>query len=198
MGLQEALLPRFPGLLRFYRTRLTLDLGAILSYLPEKGRLLDVGCGAGNVSWEVAKRRPDVSILGIDLDPELIRLAETFHARPNLKYACLPLEQAPGHYDCVSFVDVLHHVPHREKPALLAAARERLTPDGAVFIKDVSAGSEDPAYWMDRWLSGCRELWFLDPEAWAPFLPPGLSVQVIQRGYRIPFSHYYLLLSRTP
>jgi 2-polyprenyl-3-methyl-5-hydroxy-6-metoxy-1,4-benzoquinol methylase len=194
MSLQEILLPLVPGFVRFYRTRLTLDFNAVLSSLPETGTLLDVGCGIGNVLWEVGRKRPELQILGIDLDPRLIQLAERFHSLPNVSYRCLPLENMDSRFDCVSFVDVFHHVPDHEKSALLSSAQRRLKARGYIFIKDVTSSAEGPAYWMDRYLSGCRNLWFSFPEGWARFLPESLQIWQSFRGYRFPFGHYYLLL----
>ncbi len=198
MGIQETLLPLAPGLLRFYRTRLTLSLRDILAGLPEKGTLLDVGCGTGNVVWEVGRRRPELRILGIDLEPGLIRLAERFHSLPNVCYTCTDLGRVEGSFDCVSFVDVFHHVPDREKTSLLSEARKRLGPEGYIFVKDVTASSEDPAFWMDRYLSGCRKLWFSCLETWEGVLPEGLEVRESYRGRRFPFAHYYLKLVPIP
>lgn len=43
---------------------------------PEGGRILDVACGPGNITQYLLERRPDFSILGIDLSPKMLELAQ--------------------------------------------------------------------------------------------------------------------------
>jgi SAM-dependent methyltransferase len=55
---------------------------------PAGGRVADIGCGAGTTSLSLARRRPDLDILGIDIAPQLIAVAEARGADlPNLKFA---------------------------------------------------------------------------------------------------------------
>lgn len=46
---------------------------AIHALAPEKGTVVDLGCGSGRFLAALAQRRPDLSILGIDLDPEMLK-----------------------------------------------------------------------------------------------------------------------------
>jgi SAM-dependent methyltransferase len=48
---------------------------AILSAAPSTGRAIDLGCGAGETSIALATARPDVSVTGIDISPELVAVA---------------------------------------------------------------------------------------------------------------------------
>lgn len=198
MSLQEILLPLVPGFIRFYRTRLTLDFNAVLSRLPETGTLLDVGCGSGGLIWEIGRRRPRLQILALDTDHKLIQQAERFHRLPNIRYHDQPLEDLEGSFDCVSFIDVLHHVPDEKKMLLFFTGLQRLKPQGYLLVKDVVSDSEDPAYWMDRYVSGCKRLWFSAPERLPDFLPEGLKVSGGYRRYRFPFLHYYLIIIPVP
>jgi SAM-dependent methyltransferase len=43
---------------------------------PPGGRVADIGCGAGATSVSLARRRPDLDILGIDIAPQLVAVAE--------------------------------------------------------------------------------------------------------------------------
>ena len=39
-------------------------------------RVLDIGCGAGELSLAIARRRPDASVLGVDISPDLVAAAQ--------------------------------------------------------------------------------------------------------------------------
>ncbi|THB65940.1 MAG: methyltransferase domain-containing protein, partial [Desulfovibrio sp.] len=79
-------------------------------------RILDVGCGAGYMSLELA--RAGHHVLGIDVSQECIRAAET--TRDNnpytdgfgsLEYRVEPFMQSRGEYDVVLFCVSMHHMP---------------------------------------------------------------------------------------
>jgi ubiquinone/menaquinone biosynthesis C-methylase UbiE len=62
----------------------------LTAHFPQEGqpqgqplRVLDLGCGPGNTAIEMARVRPDAFIVGLDLAPTMLRLAqnETQHAR---------------------------------------------------------------------------------------------------------------------
>lgn len=50
-------------------------------------RVLDIGCGAGELSLAVAAARPDAQVLGLDISPELIGAAEDRCACENARFA---------------------------------------------------------------------------------------------------------------
>ncbi|MGH7042147.1 MAG: methyltransferase domain-containing protein [Acetobacteraceae bacterium] len=59
-----------PGAARRCLARLAEMAGA-----TEVARVLDLGCGAGRTSFDLAAAHPDALVLGIDLSPGLLRLA---------------------------------------------------------------------------------------------------------------------------
>ena len=42
------------------------------SILKDNARILDVGCGPGNITKYLLSKRPDFDILGIDISPNMI------------------------------------------------------------------------------------------------------------------------------
>ena len=107
--LQYYILKTSPSFLRWYRTRLLLDWERLSSFLPAQGKLLDVGCGVGLLEYEIARSKPGLSVLGIDIVPESIELARSYHAQPNIDYACQSLQSVEGPTLIASCM-FIHHV----------------------------------------------------------------------------------------
>jgi SAM-dependent methyltransferase len=101
---------------------LTEHLGALL---PESGRVLDIGCGDGEIARHLMERRPGLRLQGVDV---LVRenakiKVEAFDGRV--------LPYADRTFDAALLVDVLHHT---DEPAALLAEAARVAP--VVVVKD--------------------------------------------------------------
>jgi polyprenyldihydroxybenzoate methyltransferase/3-demethylubiquinol 3-O-methyltransferase len=99
-------------------------------------KILEVGCGAGVLSEELAKYRADVTAL--DPSEELLNVAKD-HLKGqslNVEYICEFLEQHlidnAGKYDAVVASEVIEHVP--DQKALLHEMVQSLKPNGSLFI----------------------------------------------------------------
>lgn len=67
-------------------THLTAELRRRLE-LMEFGSVLDIGCGAGELSIVAAQTWPEANVLGIDISPDLIAIARERGAKqPNLRF----------------------------------------------------------------------------------------------------------------
>ena len=116
--------------------------------LPERGRVLDLGCGFGLFALAFGTGRPGRSILGIDLNGariEKARAAATRLGAENVRFALGDAREAPldQGFDAVYLLDIVHHVPRAAVEALFAAVRRALPPDGILIVKDVDSR---PAY----------------------------------------------------
>jgi SAM-dependent methyltransferase len=98
---------------------------AIAERLPKDARVLDVGCGSGDLAVLVMQLRPDVKIEGIDV---LVR-PET--AIPVTGYDGYHIPFADNHFDAAMVIDVLHHT---DDPEAVLAEIARVAPQ--VIIKD--------------------------------------------------------------
>jgi 2-polyprenyl-3-methyl-5-hydroxy-6-metoxy-1,4-benzoquinol methylase len=160
-------------------------LDEIGQYLPDAGRVLDIGCGFGLFSLYYAAVAPGRSVHGLDVDGRRIEIARRAGAR--LGIANVSYEQrdarafkADARYDAAYMLDIVHHVPPDTVPPLLSELRRCLGPGAMLLVKDVDTR---PA--AKRWFT-----WALD-KAMAPRTPvrywsaERLSAALEASGFRV-------------
>jgi ubiquinone/menaquinone biosynthesis C-methylase UbiE len=105
----------------WFRARSRLIVWALEHYFPHAQRLLEVGCGTGVVLKAIHRRFPDMELVGADLAPEALRIAET---RVTAKFIQVDTQEMPfeGDFDVVCAFDVLEHVDS-DRAALTELAR---------------------------------------------------------------------------
>jgi SAM-dependent methyltransferase len=141
-----------PGVSSFHGPFLDAQLDA----LPEGARLLEVGCGGGQLLIELAERRPDLSLVGLDLSDGQIARARARTARFDGRVRCvvgsaldLPFEDAC--FDGLLSVASLKHWPD---PRLgLSECARVLRPGGRLLVveADRSCTPEDAHAFVESW-----------------------------------------------
>jgi trans-aconitate methyltransferase len=106
-------------------------------------RVLDIGCGDGKITAEVAARVPRGSVLGVDPSENMIAFA-TCHfgpaTRPNLRFEVADVRRLSyrNEFDRVISFNALHWVP--EQGAALRSIRTALTDAGQALLRFVPEG----------------------------------------------------------
>jgi ubiquinone/menaquinone biosynthesis C-methylase UbiE len=140
-----------------FRTMGILEARLLMqSGLPPEGHLIDVGCGSGRLSSQLAPSWKG-SYLGIDILDELLTHARAITPRQDWRFVRgdgLTIPQADGTADMVCFFSVFTHLLHEESFVYLREARRVLRSGGkvvfsflefrisshwAVFAQDVAA-----------------------------------------------------------
>jgi len=116
---------------------------------------LDLGCGSGDVTAAILKRRPNASVFMADFSDEMIRIARhRFRANARVRVVKHNLDTGvpeglrPGQFDAVVSCFATHHVQPDNRPKLYRDVRRVLHPDG-VFVNGDRFVGEAPA--IDRW-----------------------------------------------
>ncbi len=109
--------------------------------VADTARCLDVGCGGGDVTLELARLAANGHVTGIDLDDAKLELARGELAAAglaNIAYRREDLFAAPAdaaRYDLIYVRFVLTHLADPAKG--LAALCARLAPGGAIVVEDI-------------------------------------------------------------
>lgn len=105
-------------------------------------RVLDLGCGAADVTIRFARAYPDCELTGVDGSAAMLALAhkairrEKLARRIHLNETRLPAATAPGHaFDTLISNSLLHHL--HDPQVLWRAVTEYAEPRAAVFVMDL-------------------------------------------------------------
>jgi SAM-dependent methyltransferase len=120
-----------------FRTMGILEASLVLHCgLPVGGFLIDVGCGSGRLSSQLATRWNGL-YMGIDIVDELLAHARAITPREDWRFVRgdgLTIPEADASADMVCFFSVFTHLPHVETFIYLREAARVLRPGGRIVF----------------------------------------------------------------
>ncbi len=157
--------------------------------------ILDVGCGDGKVTAELARAVPRGSVTGVDASPQMIQFAK--RAFPpseisNLKFQIMDARKikSPRQFECVFSNAALHWVDDHQ--AILRGAASVLKPGGRLIISCGGKGNAQdvfialrPEMRLKRWREFFRQMptpyFFYAPGDYEKWLPKfGFKIQKLK------------------
>ena len=101
--------------------------------------VIDVGCGDGRMSRELALHFPGHEVTGIDYSDRAISLARAMNADlPSLNFERRDIVAgnitSSAQHDAAILMEVLEHIPPQDAPAFVSALRRQLTPGGHLLL----------------------------------------------------------------
>jgi cyclopropane fatty-acyl-phospholipid synthase-like methyltransferase len=170
-------------------------LDEIGQYLPERGRVLDVGCGFGLFSLYYASVCPGLEIHGLDRNDRRIAMAQAAARRlglANVSYEVGDARDFHGgeQFDAAYMLDIAHHIPEDAVRPLIEQLAKTLPAGGRLLVKDVDSR---PAY--KRWFTHALDK-VMDPRSPVRYWPAGeLHALVESVGFRV---HRHLMVDFLP
>ncbi len=145
------------GVLRSHTWRTVENSAAYLvPHLRPGSTLLDVGCGPGTITADLADRLSPGRVVGVDVAPGIVEQAQTGFAAENLAFRvddCYRLSFDDNSFDIVHAHQVLQHLS--DPVAALTEMKRVVKADGVVAVRDADYAG---MFWyprlpgLDRWM----------------------------------------------
>jgi ubiquinone/menaquinone biosynthesis C-methylase UbiE len=138
---KDALLPFYDLLTRVLGMGRSYDALVAQAELTDALRVLEIGCGTGNVTTRAKRAAPGADVVGTDPDPlALARCEQKARGLTGIRFErayAQALPFADGTFDRVLSSMMLHHLDDDVKAAAAAEMFRVLRPGGSVHILDV-------------------------------------------------------------
>lgn len=111
-------------------------------------RVLELGCGPGNATAYLLRKRPDFQILGLDLSENMVALARQNNPDATFEVGdCRDLSRFQGGFHGVFCAFVLPYLSQEETQSLFSEAWRLLLPGGCVYVSTME-GEPDQSGWQ--------------------------------------------------
>jgi 1-acyl-sn-glycerol-3-phosphate acyltransferase len=123
------------------KTRMENNYALFHQLLPQQGRILDIGCGYGFMSYMLHFLAPERSVTGVDYDEDKIATAShSYQRNDKLQFVYADIvNYAFGEHDAFVISDVLHYLQPAEQEQLLRRCWEQLPEHGVIIVRDGDA-----------------------------------------------------------
>ncbi len=134
----DALLPTYDLMSRLLGMKSVHQALIAQAELDDCRRILEIGCGTGNLTIMAKRAHPHLEVIGCDPDPRALDRArrKTDEIRFEQGYA-ERLPYADGEFDRVLSSMMLHHVGGDAKPTAAAEIFRVLRPGGRLHLVDI-------------------------------------------------------------
>jgi trans-aconitate methyltransferase len=132
--------------------------------VPRPRRIVDFGCGVGDVTVRLADRFPEAETVGLDISADCIERACRERAEPRVRFA-LAREYAAGgrrQADLLHCNGVLHHVPPDQQAGVMMQLTSLVRSGGHVFIFDNNPFNPG-SHWVMRRIPFDRDAKMITP-----------------------------------
>lgn len=121
---------------------------AFCNALPQaNAKVLELGCGPGNVSKYLLTKLPNLSLLGIDIAPNMIQLAKQNNPTANFEVRdVMSIGELNDTYDGIIAGFCLPYVSNEECPTLINTCYHLMNEKGICYLSFVEGDPSESCY----------------------------------------------------
>ncbi len=169
--------------------------------IPQKGTIVDIGCGNGGFSNYISLSTSKRNIFGIDLSKKrIISARKSVGRRKNVKFVLgdvTKIKQPKA--DCYLVIDVLHHIDFKNQEKLLRFLAKRMSKNSILLIKEVDPSNKIPflfGHLIEKTLYSKEKIYARSKRKWEKlFKSLNLSIKVVPGAFYFPDSTNIFILS---
>lgn len=152
---------RFFKIVPFYQEIMDVLISAIPFKENKKIKVIDLGCGTGNITKALKERYPKAEVMCIDLAKNMIELAKAKLRKYNdIEYWCGDIRKFDYNkkYDAIISSLVLHHVDKKEKRRFYRKVFNTLEKGGVFYSADLILASNKhlEGMYLGKWKAFMR------------------------------------------
>jgi len=115
----------------------------VISRIPAKGAVLDLGCGTGKPIMEYLLIQ-EFDVTGVDASREMLKIAQANFPSVELVLQDMRLLDLPQKFDAIITWHSFFHLPPNDQPAMFGIFEKHLNPNGILIF---TSGTEHGEAW---------------------------------------------------
>ena len=179
--------------------KVVCPLDEVCQSVPVGCSVFDLGCGTGAILLELIRTRSVKQVGGCEVSREALAEVEiTVNRELGHSGEFFAAKEPPlrlSAYDCITLIDVLHHIPKEVQEGYLRKLTSFMKPGSILILKDIDASS--PLVWFNRLHdaifagNGFQEI--PASEAAAMLEGAGLDIESRWNVRRLWYPHFFLI-----
>jgi 1-acyl-sn-glycerol-3-phosphate acyltransferase len=170
------------------------------SLIPRKGKIYDIGCGYGYLSYMLHFVSDERIVTGMDHDSEKIVVANNCPSKnEKINFECADITKykfEPA--DVFLFSDVLHYIPKKDQEDVISNCIKNLNDNGKIIIRDANTKLNDrhkgtrftelfstKVFGFNKTISESKELYFVSSDdVFEIFKKHNMEVEIVDQTKR--------------
>jgi 2-polyprenyl-3-methyl-5-hydroxy-6-metoxy-1,4-benzoquinol methylase len=106
--------------------------------------ILDIACGPGNITKYLLDQRPDFEVLGIDLSPKMLSLAQANNPKAKFQLMdCREIDKIEKKFDGITCGFCLPYLTREEAIELIVNVSKLLKPEGVFYLSTMEENDDN-------------------------------------------------------